>query len=104
AHQEAIAFLDDALGVALFDMRVADHNVMFFAGVDYALHPFERTLVLVLPRIADLLREVAFADEYRTNAWHVGKKIVEIVDAARVFDLKDAENLALRIERPDVGL
>ena len=30
--------------------------------------------------------------------------VVEVLDAARVLDLQDAENLALRIERPDVGL
>src|SRR5579859_6242800 len=31
AHQEAIAFADDALDVALLDMRVADHDIVLLA-------------------------------------------------------------------------
>src|SRR5262249_6651220 len=41
AHQEAIAFADDALDIALLDMRMADDHIMLLAGVDHALHPFE---------------------------------------------------------------
>src|SRR5690348_16822039 len=32
AHQEAVAFLDDALGVAGLDVRMADHHVVLLAG------------------------------------------------------------------------
>ena len=32
------------------------------------------------------------------------KHVVEVLDAAGVFDLQDAEDLALRVERPHVGL
>src|SRR3984885_7644153 len=104
AHQEAIAFADHALGIALLDMRMADHDIVLLAGVDHALHPYKHDLVLVLARIAELLGEVAFADQDGADARHVAQNVVEIFDAARVFDLQDAENLALRIERPDVGL
>src|SRR6202167_3171223 len=104
AHQEAIAFLDDTLDVALLDMRVTNNDSVLLAGVDHALHPFQHGLVLVLPRIAELLRQVAFADQDGADARHFLQNVVEIFHAARVFDLQDAENLALRIERPDVGL
>ena len=104
AHQEAIAFLDDALDIVLLDMRMADDDIVLLAGVDHALHPFQHDLVLVLPRIAELLRQVAFADQDAADARHVLEHVVEILDAAGILDLQDAENLALRIERPDVGL
>ena len=104
AHQEAVAFLDDALDIALLDVRMADHDVCFLQVSTIALHPFEHDLVLVLARIAEFLRQVAFADQDAADARHVLKHVVEILDAAGVFDLQDAENLALRIERPDVGL
>src|SRR5947207_16011589 len=70
AHQETVAFLDDALAVAGLDVRMADHDIVFLAGVDHALHPFEHNLVLVLPRVTELLGEVAFADQDRADARH----------------------------------
>src|SRR5579862_3320718 len=57
AHQEAIAFLDDALDIALLDVGMTDHDIVLLAGVDDALHPLEYDLVLVLARIAELLRQ-----------------------------------------------
>src|SRR5580704_10929847 len=104
AHQEAVAFLDDALDIALLDVRVADDDIMLLAGVDDALHPFQHHLVLVLARIAELLRQVAFADQDATDARHIFEHGVEVLDAAGIFDLQDAEDFALRIERPYVGL
>src|ERR1700733_13449619 len=104
AHQEAIAFLDDTLDVALLDMRMPDDDIVLLAGIDHALHPFQHGLVLVLPRIAEFLRQVAFADQDGADARHVLQNVVEIFHAARVFDLQHAEYLALRVERPDVGL
>src|SRR5579863_9573752 len=55
AHQEAVAFLDDALDIALFDVGMADHDIVPLAGVDDALHPLQHGLVLVLPWIAQFL-------------------------------------------------
>ena len=82
---------------------MTDHHVVLLAGIDHALHPFEHGLVLVLPRIAELLRQVAFADQDAADARHVFEHVVEVLHAARILDLQDAENLAMRIERPDVG-
>ena len=85
-------------------MRVTNDDIVLLAGVDHALHPFQHGLVLVLPRIAEFLRQVAFADQDGADARHILQYVVEIFHAARVFDLEDAENLPLRIERPHVGL
>src|SRR5208282_532840 len=103
AHQQAVAFLDDALGVALLDMRVTDHDVVFLAGVDDAFHLFQHGFVLVLPRVAELLRQVAFADQDAADARHIVEYVVEVLDAACILDLQDAKNFTLRIKRPDVG-
>jgi hypothetical protein len=102
-HQEAIAFLDDALDIAALDMRVADHDVVLLAGVDHALHPLQQLRMLVLPRDAELLAEIAFANQDRADTGDFGQHGVKIFHAAGIFDLQDDENLALRIERPDVG-
>jgi len=37
-------------------------------------------------------------------ARNIGENVVEVLDAARILDLQDAEDLALRIERPHIGL
>src|SRR3984885_13761055 len=103
-HQETVTLLDDAFGVALLDMRMADHDIVLLAGVDDALHPFQHGFVFVLPGIAEFLRQVAFADQNAADARHVLEHVVEVLDAAGVLDLQNAENLALRVERPDVGL
>src|SRR6476469_10343285 len=60
-HQEAVAFRDDALAIAGFHVRVADDDIVLLAGVDDALHPFQHDFVLVLARIAEFLRKIAFA-------------------------------------------
>src|SRR5207237_8029496 len=78
AHQETVAFLDDALAVAGLDMRMADHDVVLLAGVDHALYPFEHNLVLVLPRVTELLGKVAFADQDRADARHLLELGVEV--------------------------
>src|SRR5262245_32218130 len=66
-HQEPIALGKDALHVVAVDMRVADRHVVLLAGVDHARHPLEHFRVLVLARIAELLREVALADQDRAD-------------------------------------
>ena len=86
AHQEAVAFLDDALGVTGLDVRMADDDAGFLAGVDDLRHGVEHHLVLVLARIAELLGEVAFADQDGADAGHVLQDVVEILDALGVLD------------------
>src|ERR1044072_760304 len=104
AHQEAVAFAQDALAVAGFNMRMPDDDVVLLAGVDHALHLLEEFRVLVLARNAELLTQIAFADQHRADALHLFEHRVEILDAAHVLDLQDTEDLAVRIERPRVSL
>ena len=53
------------------DVRVADHDVVPLAGVDHPRHPFEHLGVLVLAGIAELLGEIALADEDGADAGHL---------------------------------
>src|SRR5436309_3515600 len=68
SHQETVAFAEHALHVAGVDVRMADHDIVLLAGVDHPLHPFEHLRVLILPGIAELLGEVAFANENGADA------------------------------------
>ena len=85
-------------------MRVADDDIVLLAGVDHALHLLQQLRILVLARNAKLLAEIAFADQDRADALHLLEHRVEVLDAAHVLDLQDREDLAVRIERPHVGL
>ena len=84
-------------------MGMADHDARRLAGVDDLRHGVEHHLVLVLARIAELLRQIALADQDGADARHVLQDILEVLDALGVLDHQDDENLALGIERPDVG-
>ena len=54
--------------------------------------------------IAELLAEVALADQDRADARHLREHVVEVLDAAACpRSCRMHENLALRVERPDVG-
>src|SRR5687767_1578521 len=85
AHQEAIAFLDDALAIAGLDMRMADDDVMLLAGVHDARHPFQHGRMLVLPRQSELLAEVTFADQDRADARHLLEDVRQGLDAFDVL-------------------
>jgi len=53
--------------------------------------------MLILARDAELLAEIAFADQDGADAGDLGQHRVEIFDATGILDLQDAENLALRL-------
>src|ERR1700751_2711823 len=75
AHQEAIALLDDALDIVRLHMRMADDDIGLLAGIDDLRHRLEHGLVLVLPRIAELLRKIALADQNGADAGHVFQNV-----------------------------
>ena len=103
AHQEAVAFREmrSALPASTCGWPTM---TLCFLQVSTTRFICLSTRVLVLARIAELLAEIAFADQDRADALHLGQHLVEVLDAAHVLDLQDAEDLAVRIERPDVGL
>src|SRR5215510_14966673 len=74
-HQEAIAFAEDALHVVGVDMGMADDHIVLLAGVDHPRHPFEHLGMLVLAGIAELLGEIALADEDGADAGHLAQDV-----------------------------
>src|SRR5262249_3619403 len=62
-HQEGVALAQDSLDVGRVDVRVADRHLALLAGVDDVLHRVEHLRMLVLAREAELLAQVAFADQ-----------------------------------------
>ena len=57
------------------DVRVADDDVMPLTGIDDPRHPFEHLGMLVLPRVTELLGQIAFADEDRADARHLRQDV-----------------------------
>src|SRR6266487_28924 len=70
-HQEAVALGEDALHVVDINVRVADDNVVPLTGLDDPRHPLEHLGMLILPRVSELLGEVALADEDGADAGHL---------------------------------
>lgn len=71
AHQVAIAFFDDALGVRGFDMRMSDNGAEFLTGIDNLRERIKNNLVFILPRIAQFLTEIAFANKHGADARYI---------------------------------
>src|SRR5436190_2214850 len=76
---------------------------MLLAGIDDPRHPFEYLGVFVLAWIAELLREIAFADQYGADARHLLEDLRQRLDAAHVLHHQDYEDLTFGAERPYVG-
>src|SRR5215467_11529855 len=85
-HQEGVALAEDALDVGRVDVRVADRDLALLAGVDDVLHRVEHLRMLVLAREAELLAQIAFADQDQADAGYLGEDVVEVLDRQRVLD------------------
>ena len=85
-------------------MGMADHDVARLAGVDDPGHRVPHLRVVVLAGEAELLAEIAFADQHRADPRHVVQHVVQVLDPRRILDHQDDEDLAVRRERPHIGL
>ena len=56
-----------------------------------------------MARMAEILRQVAFADQYHANPRHLFQDLRQVCDGALFFAHNYHEDLASRIERPDIG-
>ena len=94
AHQEAVAFLDDAFGIVL--ARRGDDRRPRCASCrcrprasSIPARPCAR-----IGGIAEFLGQIAFADQDAADARHILEHVIEVLDAAGIFDLQDAEYFA----------
>ncbi|CAM2153704.1 hypothetical protein PT2222_20268 [Paraburkholderia tropica] len=86
------------------NVRVPDHDVVLFAGLDDLAHCVEHFRMFVLTRKTQFLAQVAFANQNQADAGHVREDVVEVLDRLRAFAHQANENFTVRRERPDVGL
>ena len=70
-HEPGIPLAKHAFDVVDVDVRVSNRHVVRFADGDDVAHGRPQVGVVVLPRDAHLLREVALADQYGTDARHL---------------------------------
>src|SRR5487761_892510 len=103
-HEKPVALIENAGDVAVFDMRMSNRHVVSLADLQDVAHQPQQLSMVVLPGNAQLLGEVALADEQDADPGHLTYDLLEVVDRLRVLDHQDDEDLALRVERPDVGL
>ena len=103
-HQEAIAFIDNLLCVVRVDMRVSARHAAFIADSPDRRHRLHDGRMVVLPRVAEILRQIAFADQHDTDAGHLFQDPRKVVDRAHLFAHDDDQDLAVRAQRPHVGL
>src|SRR6185369_13018607 len=103
-HQESVAFLDHALRVARLHVRMPADDVMFIADAADGRHRFHHGRMLVLARVTEVLRQIAFADQHHPDPGHLLQDARKVIDRLHVLAHDDDENLAIGHERPDVSL
>src|ERR671935_1599495 len=103
-HQELVAFINHTLRVARFDVRVSADNAVLAADATDGRHRLHNGGMIVLTRIAEVLREIAFADEHHTDSGYLLQNPRQVIDRPHLFTHDDDQNLAVRHERPHVGL
>src|SRR5262245_34585756 len=78
-------------------------DAMLVADASDGGHRFDYGGVIVLPRVAEILREIALADQHHADALHFLQHPRQVVDGHDVLTHDDDENLAVGHERPDVS-
>src|SRR5579859_2124016 len=81
-----------------------DGNTTFFARGHDPRHSLHNRRMIVLPRKAEFLAQIAFADEDEPNAGNAFQYVAKIGDSLRVLDHQHYENFALWIQRPHICL
>ena len=84
-------------------MRVTTGYVVFFADLKNVIDRFGDHRMLIVARMAELLTQIAFADQYDADAGNFFQNARQVVDGAGFFALDDDENFTVRRQRPDVG-
>src|SRR4029077_19658948 len=94
-HQEFVALVDHSLRILGVDVRMPARDAMFAADPSDGSHRLDDGGVIVVARVAEVLREVAFTDQHDADARHVVKDAREVVYRAHVLAHDDHENLAV---------
>ena len=96
--------LDQHVDVVHVGVGVPTDDIVGGADPADLCHGFDDDRVVVLARVAKVLGKVAFADEDDADAGDLLEHLVEVADGLDLFTHDDDENLAFRVEGPNVGL
>jgi len=82
---------------------VPDGDTVLLADRADRRHRLFHHRMLVLARIAEVLREVTLANDHDADPLDLLEDVGEVVDGSHVLAHHHHQDLAVRIERPDVG-
>src|SRR3954469_21187531 len=94
-HHEPVAVFDHALRILCVDVRVPADDAVLAADAAYGGHRLDDGGMLVLPRIAEVLREVSLANQHDADAFDLGEDRRQVVDGGDVLAHEDDEDLAV---------
>ena len=69
-HQESVAACDQTLDIFRVGMGVTAGHVVFFADRENAIDLLGDNRMFVISRVAQLLAQIAFADQHDADAGH----------------------------------
>ena len=84
-------------------MRVAARDIVFFADRQYLVDRRGHCRMIILPGIAEILRQIALTDYYYTDTGHLFEHVRQVFDRPHLLAHDRYQNLALRVERPNIG-
>src|SRR5580700_10195474 len=84
-HQIAESFLDQCLDILAVDVRVTACNVVLLADRQDLVDGRSHCRVVVLPGIAEILRQVALTDDYHTDTGYLLKHVRQVFDRSRLL-------------------
>ena len=101
-HEEGETLVDALFDVGHINLRRAVGHAAFLADLARALNRFvdQRAGPTLLAKRDG---EIALADQDQTRAWHGVEDGGQVVYSLDGFALQNRQDLAVRIERPDVG-
>src|SRR6516225_3615261 len=84
-------------------MRVTACNIVLLADRQDLVDGRSHCRVVVLPGIAEILRQVALTDDYHADTGYLLEHVRQVFDRPRLLAHDRDQNLALWVERPNIG-
>src|ERR1700749_2772928 len=84
-------------------MRVSARDIVLFADRENLVDCGSHSRMLVLPREAEVLRQITLADNHNPDAGNLLEHLRQIFYCTYFFAHDGDQYFALRIERPDVS-
>ena len=88
-HQQAISARNQAFDIARVRVRMTAGHVMLFADFENAAYGIGHDGMLIISRMAELLAQIAFADQDNADAGNLFEDSRQVIDGARIFALND---------------